>query len=52
MRQSWKPITFKNYDMKPRRMRIKNNGHAGNEAAIFGIVFHVMSAGGNASVIE
>ncbi|KAF2357411.1 Alpha carbonic anhydrase [Trinorchestia longiramus] len=27
-RENWKPVTFKNYDMKPRRMRIKNNGHA------------------------
>jgi carbonic anhydrase len=28
-RENWKALTFKNYDMKPRRMRIKNNGHAG-----------------------
>jgi len=27
-RQSWAPLTFKNYDLKPRRMRVKNNGHA------------------------
>lgn len=28
LRENWRPFLFKNYDMKPRRMRIKNNGHA------------------------
>jgi len=27
-RQNWAPLAFKNYDQKPRRMRVKNNGHA------------------------
>jgi len=27
-RQNWAPLTFLNYDQKPRRMRVKNNGHA------------------------
>jgi len=26
--RTWAPLAFKNYDLKPRRMRVKNNGHS------------------------
>jgi len=27
-REDWAPMVFKNYNLKPRRMRVKNNGHS------------------------